>query len=272
MSDTPQPVEYRGNCHCGAFRFTFRTPPLEQAFICNCSICSRNGYMWAFPASEQDLTVVKGDENSTLRSYHFGKDMLAHKFCPTCGTSVMRRGADGKCAINIRTLADVDLYSVPVLASDGAAIEPQYKAPAPIQVEAVPEGSTVYNGNCHCGAVGFALVSSEKITTASDCNCSICTRAGALWTYPQVTAMTFRGLDSLVEYTFASKSIYHGFCKNCGVAIRARFDQGEACTDMAVNVRNMNGLDLSALQIKKWDGKSMLPLYEVQEEEGSRVG
>jgi hypothetical protein len=86
---------------------------------------------------------------------------------------------------------------------------------------------------------------------------------GALWTYPQVTAMTFRGLDSLVEYTFASKSIYHGFCKNCGVAIRARFDQGEACTDMAVNVRNMNGLDLSALQIKKWDGKSMLPLYEV---------
>ncbi|KAJ7362805.1 Mss4-like protein [Mycena albidolilacea] len=263
MSDTPQTIEYRGNCHCGAFRFTFRTPPLEQAFICNCSICSRNGYMWAFPASEQDLAVVKGDENSTLRSYHFGKGMLTHKFCPTCGTSVMRRGADGKCAINIRTLADVDLYSLPVLTSDGAAIEPQYKAPAPVQVEAVPEGSTVYNGNCHCGAVGFALVAPEIITTASDCNCSICTRAGALWTYPQVTAMTFRGLDSLVEYTFASKSIYHGFCKNCGVAIRARFDQGEACTDMAVNVRNMNGLDLSALQIKKWDGKSMLPLYEV---------
>jgi hypothetical protein len=35
--------------------------------------------MWAFPASEQDLTVVKGDENSTLRSYHFGKGTLAHK-------------------------------------------------------------------------------------------------------------------------------------------------------------------------------------------------
>ncbi|KAJ7892636.1 Mss4-like protein [Mycena leptocephala] len=207
MSDSPQPIEYRGNCHCGAFRFMFRTPPLEQVFTCNCSICSRNGYMWAFPASEQDLTVVKGDENSTLRSYHFGKGTLAHKFCPTCGTSVMSRSIDGKCAINIRALADVDLYSVTVLASDGAAIEPQYKAPVPVQVEAVPEGSTVYNGNCHCGR--------------------ICTRAGALWTYPQVTAMTFRGLDSLVEYTFASKSIYHGFCKNCGVSIRARFDQGK---------------------------------------------
>ncbi|KAJ7711035.1 glutathione-dependent formaldehyde-activating, GFA, partial [Mycena olivaceomarginata] len=140
MSDTPQTIEYRGNCHCGAFRFTFRTPPLEQVFICNCSICSRNGYIFG---------CCKGDENSTLRSYHFGKGMLEHKFCPTCGTSVMRRGADG----NIRTLADVDLYSCRYT-SDGAALN----------------------------------------------------RSRGAWTYPQVTAMTFRGLDSL--------SIYHGFCKN----------------------------------------------------------
>lgn len=73
--------------------------------------------------------------------------------------------------------------------------------------------------------------------------------------------MTFEGLDSLAEYTFATKSTYHGFCKNCGVAIRARFTQPGA-TDMAINVRTMNGFDLSAVEIRKYDGKSMMPPYE----------
>ncbi|KAJ6577642.1 Mss4-like protein [Mycena capillaripes] len=262
MSSTAETTEYRGNCHCGAFKFTFKTQPLKQAFTCNCSICSKNGYMWAFPASAEDFTIVKGDENSTLKSYHFGKGTLAHKFCPTCGTSVLSRSADGNCGINIRALADVDLWSLPVLATDGAAIEPLYKVPAPVEVGAVPDGSIVYNGSCHCGAVGYTLVSPDKITNATDCDCSICSRDGALWTYPPTTAVTFKGLDSLVEYTFGSKTTYHGFCKNCGVAIRERFDEPGG-TDTALNVRTMNGLDLSAVTTDKEDGKSMLPPYEV---------
>ncbi|KAJ6548796.1 Mss4-like protein [Mycena capillaripes] len=261
MSDTPNRIEYRGNCHCGAFKFTFNTQPLEQAFTCNCSICFRNGHMWAFSASDEEFIVVKGDESS-LKTYHFGKGTLAHKFCPVCGTSVMSRSADGKCAVNIRALAEVDHGSMPLLTSDGAAIEPLYQVPAPVEVGPVAEGSTVYSGNCHCGAVGYTLVSPDKITTVTDCKCSICSRNGALWTYPETTAVTFKGLESLAEYTFATKSTYHGFCMNCGVTIRARFTQPGA-TDMAVNVRTMDRFDLSAVEIRKWDGKSMLPSYEV---------
>jgi hypothetical protein len=81
---------------------------------------------------------------------------------------------------------------------------------------------------------------------------------GALWTYPETTLVTFNGLDSLVEYAFAQKVVYHGFCTICGVAIRARFP-GE--TDMALNVRTMNGLDLASVKIKKVNGKSYLPVY-----------
>jgi hypothetical protein len=84
---------------------------------------------------------------------------------------------------------------------------------------------------------------------------------GALWTYPETTTVTFDGLDSLVEYTFGPKVVHHEFCAICGVAIRARLRATR--TDMALNVRTMNGLDLATLKIEKMDGKSWLPAYEI---------
>ncbi|KAF8174432.1 hypothetical protein K438DRAFT_1848898, partial [Mycena galopus ATCC 62051] len=130
MSTTPQVIEYRGNCHCGAFKFTYKAAELKQAFTCNCSICSKNGYLWAFPAKQEDFTV----------------------FCPTCGTSVLGRTVDGRCGINV-----LIFDSLPVLASDGAATEPS----APL--------TNVYHGSCHCGAVGYTLLSLDKITSVKDC-------------------------------------------------------------------------------------------------------
>ncbi|KAJ6512699.1 Mss4-like protein [Mycena sanguinolenta] len=257
----PQTIEYRGNCHCAAFKFTFKSPELTTAYGCNCSICAKNGYLWCFPAKE-DFTIVKGDENTTLKSYNFGKGNMTHKFCPTCGTSVMARTLDDKFAINMRALADVDFASLPAPISNGALIEPLYKAPEPVAVDNVPAGTNVYHGSCHCGAVGYTLLSPEKITTVTDCNCSICARDGALWTYPLTTSITFKGLDSLGEYTFGKRAVYHGFCKVCGVAICERFIEGP---DTALNVRTMNDFDISALDRTKEDDRSLPPAYEVWE-------
>ncbi|KAJ7461999.1 Mss4-like protein [Mycena latifolia] len=262
MSETAQPIEYRGNCHCGAFKFMFKAAELKQAFACNCSICSTNGYLWAFPASSEDFAVVKGDEESTLKSYEFGKHTMAHKFCPTCGTSVMARMLNPikgpSVGINIRALMDVDPESFPVLTSDGAAITPPYQAPEPMDPGPVPEGTTAYTGHCHCGTVAYTLLSAEKITKALACNCSICSRDGALWIYPPTSAITFKGLDSLTEYTFRRGIVYHGFCKVCGVAIRERFG-----LDTALNVRTMDGLDVAALEISMGDGKARGEPYAV---------
>ncbi|KAJ7681202.1 Mss4-like protein [Mycena rosella] len=265
-TESAQVIDYRGNCHCGAFKFTFRAPELKQAFACNCSICSRNGYLWAFPASSEDFVVVKGDEDSTLKSYEFGKRAMAHKFCPTCGTSVLARiknPVNGQSlAINTRALMDVDFASLPVLNSDGAATEPLYQAPEPMDAGPVPEGAITYNGHCHCGAVAYSLLADETITTAKYCNCSICSRDGALWIYPPTAKITFKREDSMTEWTFGRRDTYHGFCKICGVAIRERFDQ-PGRLDTALNVRTMNGLNLGALEIKTLDGKGLLPPYEV---------
>ncbi|KAJ7461998.1 Mss4-like protein [Mycena latifolia] len=265
MSETAQPIEYRGNCHCGAFKFTFTAPELKQAYACTCSFCSRNGYLWAFPASSEDFVVVKGDEDNTLKTYKFGKHTTAHKFCPTCGTSVMARmlNANGpSVGINIRALMDVDPESLAVATSDGAATEPLYKAPEPVDPGPVPEGTTAYAGNCHCGAVRYTLLSPAPLTKGRARNCSICSRDGVLWIYPPTTEVAFKGLDSLAEYTFGGRQTYHGFCKVCGVAIRERFDVPERL-DTALNVRTMNGLDVASLEISMYDGKANGEPYAV---------
>ena len=38
-----------------------------------------------------------------------------------------------------------------------------------------------HEGSCHCGAIGITL--EDDPVEASECNCSICRRTGALWTY-----------------------------------------------------------------------------------------
>ncbi|KAJ7681200.1 Mss4-like protein [Mycena rosella] len=263
-TESAQLIDYRGNCHCGAFRFTFKTPEIKQAVACNCSICSRNGYLWAFPASE-DFVVVKGDENTTLKTYEFGKHTTGHKFCPTCGTSILARTRNAEAqtlAVNIRALADVDLELLEVLVSDGAATDIPYQAPQPMDAGPVPQGTIAYNGHCHCGAVAYVLLAAEQLVKARACNCSICSRDGVLWIYPPTSKVTFQGLDSMAEYTFASRTVYHGFCKTCGVAIRQRFDQpGRLQTSL--NVLTMNGLDLTTLKLGMHDGKRYEPQYAI---------
>ncbi|KAJ7133561.1 Mss4-like protein, partial [Mycena epipterygia] len=244
-----QLVDYRGNCHCGAFKFTLQAPEIKQAFACNCSICSKvSTPLFAFPAGEH-FTVIEGDEDKTLKSYEFGKRAMAHKFCPTCGTSVMARmhkAVNGQSiAINIRALADVELGSLEVITMDGANLEPAYHVPEPLPARPGAEGTTVYTGNCHCGAITYTLLSPERLSTATYCNCSICSRVrpandAALWTYPATSTVAYKNEDALVEYTFGKKTTFHGFCGICGVAIRERFVGAGRDQHVALNVRAMN--------------------------------
>ncbi|KAJ7604288.1 hypothetical protein DFH06DRAFT_1068594, partial [Mycena polygramma] len=78
MSQCPQLTKYAGNCHCGAFKFTITThAQLKQVAICSCGICSKNGYLWFFPARADHFAIVKGGEDISLATYNF--EMMAHK-------------------------------------------------------------------------------------------------------------------------------------------------------------------------------------------------
>jgi hypothetical protein len=101
-----------------------------------------------------------------------------------------------------------------------------------------------------------------EITTAlaqvTECNCSICMKRGALWSF--VKAPQFKllqGNDALADYQFGKKHIHHLFCKSCGVG---SYSQGKAPNGddtFAVNVRCLDDVDISSLQRVPFDGKKL---------------
>jgi hypothetical protein len=114
---------YGGSCHCGAVRYEVTTAPPEKAFACNCSICSRMGWLLAF-VPEADFRLLAGEKD--LTDYQFGNKHIHHLFCRTCGVRSFSRGSgkDGKItfSINLRCLAGVDATSLPVQTFDGASL------------------------------------------------------------------------------------------------------------------------------------------------------
>jgi hypothetical protein len=118
-----EPKTFEGSCHCGAVHYQVSMKPPEKAFACNCSICSRNGWLLAF-VGEQDFTLTAGAD--LLTDYQFGKKHIHHVFCRTCGVRSFSRGTDrdGKInyAINLRCLTGFDASKLPVETFDGASL------------------------------------------------------------------------------------------------------------------------------------------------------
>lgn len=79
---------------------------------------------------------------------------------------------------------DVDVDSLVKMDFDGATIlGSKYVAPPiPNYEGVVEEGLKVYKGNCHCGAVTYALKSKplDELEIMS-CNCSLCSRVRHLF-------------------------------------------------------------------------------------------
>ncbi len=107
------------SCHCGEVRFEVEGEPVE-AMECNCSHCSRKGFLlWFVPRGHLRVeTPIDG-----LSSYRFNRHVIEHRFCPTCGCAPFSLGTapDGKetAAINIRCLETIDLAAVKRVPVDG---------------------------------------------------------------------------------------------------------------------------------------------------------
>jgi len=112
-----------------------------------------------------------------------------------------------------------------------------------------------YKGSCHCGQVAFEI--EAEITHVTECNCSICSRKGALlW---GVAADKFRmlsPLENLATYSFGEQTIKHRFCPTCGIhAFAEGIRSGSPM--VVVNVRCLEGVDWSLLPVKYYDGRSL---------------
>jgi len=110
---------HTGSCHCGTVKFTVEGD-IEQAIECNCSHCSRKGFLLWF-VSPEAFRITAGADH--LTTYTFNTHAIQHRFCQVCGTQpfAMGRTPDGKesCAINLRCLEDVDPAAIPRVPVDG---------------------------------------------------------------------------------------------------------------------------------------------------------
>lgn len=75
-------MKLSGGCHCGAVRFTAEVDSERELLDCNCSICSRTGYLHVFVPHEDFVLDQGGD---ALTSYRFGSGEAEHLFCKHCG-------------------------------------------------------------------------------------------------------------------------------------------------------------------------------------------
>jgi len=113
-----------------------------------------------------------------------------------------------------------------------------------------------YSGGCHCGEVRYETT--PDLSKVMACNCSICTRIGALWAFVPPDHFALRsGEDCLTEYQFNRKTIHHLFCSVCGVESFVRGTMPDGTEMVGVNVRCLDGVDIASLDPTPFDGKSL---------------
>lgn len=94
---------YKGSCHCGAVQFEVEASEKVTCQDCNCSICSKSGYLHLI-VPKLKFTLLQGADN--LTAYTFDTGEAKHLFCKTCGIKsyyIPRSNPDGY-DINIRCL------------------------------------------------------------------------------------------------------------------------------------------------------------------------
>ncbi len=117
--------------------------------------------------------------------------------------------------------------------------------------------SSTHHGSCHCGAVRYTA-EVDLAQPVISCNCSMCGRTGSLLSFiPSTRFQLEAGADSLTDYQFNRRHIHHTFCKVCGVRSFSRGATPDGREMIAVNVRCLEGVDPTTLEIKAFDGKSL---------------
>lgn len=113
---------HKGSCHCGKVSFEF-DGEVSDVIECNCSHCSRKGYLLAF-AGRESLRITSSRE--ALAVYTFNKHVIQHHFCRHCGCAPFGLGtAPGgreTVAINVRCLEGIELATLKRIPYDGRSL------------------------------------------------------------------------------------------------------------------------------------------------------
>ena len=110
-------MKYLGSCHCKAVTFEVEAPADLEADYCNCSICSKSGFLHLILPLSQFKLLSGADK---LTNYSFNTGVAKHTFCTVCGIKAFytpRSNPDG-IDVNINCL-DTKPNSVKIVEFDG---------------------------------------------------------------------------------------------------------------------------------------------------------
>ena len=107
----------QGGCHCGQVRFQV-TAELDNVTVCNCSICSKKGFLHLIVPPEH-FELVSGRDD--LTTYAFNTGVAKHTFCKHCGIHpfYVPRSDPDKIDVNARCIDDIDLAALSLKYFDG---------------------------------------------------------------------------------------------------------------------------------------------------------
>ena len=115
-------VKHTGGCHCRRVRFGVMAPAEIEVWECNCSICSKVGYLHLIVAKPQ-FTLLQGADALTTYTYNTG--IAQHYFCSVCGVKsfyVPRSHPDGY-SVNARCLDPGSVEKISLKPFNGAQWE-----------------------------------------------------------------------------------------------------------------------------------------------------
>jgi len=109
---------HTGGCHCGRVRFEVDAPAKIEVADCNCSICSKCGYLHLIVPAER-FKLICGED--ALSTYTFNTHAAKHRFCSFCGVKsfyVPRSHPDGV-SVNVRCIDSATIESMSVIPFNG---------------------------------------------------------------------------------------------------------------------------------------------------------
>lgn len=99
-------------CHCGAVELAIEfTDGLKNLRRCDCSLCSRKGYIMASVPTTR-LQITRGEE--VLSLYKWGTQVAEHYFCSRCGihTHHRRRSNPSEYGVNVACVEGVQALAI----------------------------------------------------------------------------------------------------------------------------------------------------------------
>lgn len=109
---------HTGGCHCGRVRFEVLAPARITVSECDCSICSKFGFLHLIVPKERFKLLSGGD---ALTTYTFNTGVAKHYFCSACGVKsfyVPRSHPDG-ISVNARCIDDGSIESMAIKPFNG---------------------------------------------------------------------------------------------------------------------------------------------------------